>query len=159
MSNDTLNRFRLKVKPPAAYGHLGHLSPMRKQVDEKKITSELQATFVRRLNEEMELGGISDNQLAALCAKANLPVGQSSISRITKGRQDPTLTVVYRLAKGLGISPLALLVDGHQIGQRITRYDIAVQQKVARLPTPYPKIFTSLQGNVQVSRRKRRKRV
>jgi hypothetical protein len=70
--------------------------PEDKKVHWELIRSELQRIFVVRLREEMKRqGNISDNALAKRCKSLGYKVGQSSVSRIVGGRQDPTLLLVH----------------------------------------------------------------
>ena len=67
-------------------------------------TRTLSRTFVDSVRAAMEKQGLSGN---ALSKRAR--VGQRSISRLLRGEQDPTLSMVASVARGLKLPPLVLL--------------------------------------------------
>lgn len=77
----------------------------RKQVYYERAKSPLQALFVRRVNEAMEVKGLSDNALARLIAPKDPDSVQRSVSRITGCTQDPTLEKVSQILAALDIPP------------------------------------------------------
>jgi transcriptional regulator with XRE-family HTH domain len=116
----------------------------------------LKKLFARRLREQMEDQGLSGNELAKLAK-----VGQSTVSRVLTGKQDPTLEVIESLASGLDYPAWALLLDSRHIEQRLIKPVLAPapQEKVVRLPTPYAPIFSQPQAKQvrhKASQRKKR---
>ena len=136
----------LTCKPHVASSGIGHASRMRpkaKKIYWDKIKSPLQKLFVQRLHEEMAKQGLTDNGLAARCKDVGLPIGQSSVSRITGGRQDTSLEVTYALAAALGFAnaPWYLLTEADSARREVIRPPEPPPGKVASLPR-YPKTFT-----------------
>lgn len=114
-----------------------------KKVHWDKVKSQLQALFIRRLHEEMKKQGLSDNALSARCDALKLPVGQSSVSRITGGRQDPSLENVHALAAALDLPAWYLLTEANDAGWEIIRPPAPPRRaSVTDLPG-YPATFTS----------------
>ncbi len=64
------------------------------------------AAFGRRLREVRESGGLSREALGYLTG-----VHPTAIQRFEKGRRDPRLTSILRLARGLRVPPRALVED------------------------------------------------
>jgi transcriptional regulator with XRE-family HTH domain len=85
----------------------------------------------------MDARTISANALAAFAKKLGYSLGQTTISRILRGEQDPTLQKVYALAEALGMPAWALFIEAGQIEQRVIR-PAAIPRNVVRLPSPYP---------------------
>ena len=119
----------LPVKPHVASGRIMHPSPMGES---------LKDLFRRRLAEEMETAQISGN---ALAAKTRGAVGQTTISRILRGSQDPTIPKVEALAEAMGLPAWYLLTDADTVETRVIR--TPVTSNVAPLPKPYPNVFRS----------------
>lgn len=128
MSTASLAVFGLMRKPHVASPIFGQLSPMRES---------LQELVVRRLGEEMAERRLSANGLARLCG-----VGQTSISRILAGKQDPGLEKLEELSVGLGIPAWYLLVEKNTAQAKIIR---PPSTKVVPLPSPYPRVFAASQ--------------
>jgi transcriptional regulator with XRE-family HTH domain len=124
----------LRRKPDVAMSLFGQVSRMR---------SDLTRIFTRRLQEEMELRGLSGNALAKRSG-----VGQRSIARILlpeehKDKQTPTLDKIDALAKALGVPGWFLLMDANTAEQRVIRAPVAAQPDgVYKLPPPYPPVFS-----------------
>jgi transcriptional regulator with XRE-family HTH domain len=103
--------------------------PEDKKVHWELIRSELQRIFVVRLREEMKRqGNISDNALAKRCKSLGYKVGQSSVSRIVGGRQDPTLLLVHAIARALDVQASSLFKSS----------DAAARETVVPFPSPPP---------------------
>jgi transcriptional regulator with XRE-family HTH domain len=79
--------------PPDALG--GYLDP-----------AAVVSAFGRRLRELRESGGLSKEALGHLTG-----IHPTAIQRFEKGRRDPRLTSVLRLARGLRVPPRALVED------------------------------------------------
>lgn len=103
--------------------------------------SDLQETFARRVREELGRRQMSGNALARLAESMNLELGQPSVSRILKGKQDPSLEIVAAIAQALGVPAWYLMTEASQVEERVIRTP-AMQQKVVRLRSPYPSIGT-----------------
>jgi transcriptional regulator with XRE-family HTH domain len=107
---------------------------------------DLQKHFIQRLTEEMEARGLSDNQLAKNAKSKGYSIGQTTISLIKRGKQNPSLQKIQAIADGLGLPAWFLLADPAQVEQRILRPVVQPQpngtKKVLELPSPYPKIFS-----------------
>lgn len=146
--NASLAAFGLNIKPHVARERKWHPSRMRspkKKIHWDKASSALQKTFVRRVSELMEKRSLSDNDIARALFPEKPTKIQSSISRITSCRQDPTLEKVQQFAAALGVGVLDLLVD-----------DAA--HKVSVL-SGYPEPFSEESKLRTKSRQPRRKRV
>lgn len=130
-----------------------------KKIHEDQIKSPLQKLFVRRLQEEMKKQDVSDNALSARCDDLKLPVGQSSVSRITGGRQDPSLENIYALAAALGFAaaPWYLLMDaGAARREVIGPPEPPKPQNVANFPSQR-KFFSPPSNSVNMTKTRRRK--
>jgi transcriptional regulator with XRE-family HTH domain len=64
------------------------------------------AAFGRRLRQVRESGGLSREALGSLTG-----VHPTAIHRFEKGRRDPRLTSILRLARGLRVPPRELIED------------------------------------------------
>jgi transcriptional regulator with XRE-family HTH domain len=143
MTPKRLSQKRLARKPNVAYSRLWQPAKMAKgkKIHLDKTRSPLQRMLVKRLSEVMAERGITDNELAKRCEALGLPVGQSSISRITGGRQDPTLLIVYSIASALDVSASQLLSD-----------PIRAAEPVSTNVKQFPKI-PSMFGHTEKSRK------
>jgi transcriptional regulator with XRE-family HTH domain len=101
------------------------------------MKSDLQKLFIRRLGEEMDARAMSDNALAKLARTIGHEIGQTSISAIRRGKQDPSLEKVNALADALGIPAWVLFMEPGQIEQRVIR-PAALPKNVVKLANPYP---------------------
>lgn len=90
-----------------------------KKIHSDQVKSPLQLLFVKRINDELRARGWSDNQFAQQCKAEGWDIGQSSVSRITGGRQDPTLEMLFKLAKVLKIPAWELLVESPSVGESL----------------------------------------
>lgn len=99
------------------------------------VNSELTKLFVDRLKEELGRKGLTVNAFAELCKPKG--AGYGSVFRILKGKQDPTLSMVFALSEALGLPAWYLLTRKDQVEERVIR----TPTNVVRLPDPYPKIF------------------
>ena len=132
MIERSLAVFGLERKSYVASPKLGHLTPMRET---------LQNLVVRRLAEEMQERRLSANSLARICK-----VGQTSISRILAGKQDPSLEKIEELAAGLGVPPWYLLVEREATASKvISPPSPKPREVVVSLRAPYPRVFAAQQ--------------
>jgi ribosome-binding protein aMBF1 (putative translation factor) len=104
MQGQSLAHLRLTCKRLVAKGDLRHFSGVSKSKKEPK--SVLQEVFLRRVREELDRQGLSEN---ALSKRVGAPP-QRTINSTMNGR-DPTLATVNAFAIGLGVHPWQLLVD------------------------------------------------
>jgi hypothetical protein len=121
MSESLLAACGLIVKPHVPKRRNPYAQGVRpkKRIYWEDSRSKLQTVFVRRLNEILEARGLSDNALAKLIAGNDEPTAiQSSISRITGCKQDPTLEKVSQIVEALGISPESLFGEGESVRTR-----------------------------------------
>lgn len=123
--------------------------------DAESVSTDLQKLFVQRLKEEMDAAQVSGNVLAKRAG-----IGQSTVSRVLNGKQEPTLGMIGQLADALQLPVWALFLDAAHIEQRVIRPAIAPapQQKVVRLPTPYPRIFQASEPKPSKYRAAQRKK-
>lgn len=122
----TLAGFGLKGKPHVANPKTEHRGGVRrpKKIYWEKIKSPVQRVFVIRVNEELDAKGWSDNILSAICDDQGNGIGQSSVSRITGGRQDPSLEMVHAIASGLDMPAWKLLThaDGEKAHSKVVQF-------------------------------------
>lgn len=106
--------------------------------DALPVLNDLQQVFVERLKAEMEQAGVSGNQLAQ-----RAKIGQSTVSRVLSGKQDPTLGMIGQMANAIGLPAWSLLLEADNIEQRVIRprTNVVPQHKVVKLPSPYQPIF------------------
>lgn len=132
MTGSSLAVFGLTRKPHVAKCDLRHFSAMGDSLLER---------FSSRLQEEMERRELSANQLAKLSQ-----VGQTSISRILAGKQDPSLEIVDSLSKAMGIPAWFLMVAANSVQTTIIQPPgVDNSTSVISLPKRYPPIFTAEQ--------------
>lgn len=145
----TLAAFGLFGKPYVANSHKWHCGGMRrkKKIHWERIKSPVQRVFVVRVNEEMALQVLSDNGLAKRCSALGMETSQSSVSRITGGRQDPSLEQVDNIANALGVPAWQLFKPSDAA---------AAQGKVIHMPGP-PSMLGGHAGH-KISLRKKRQR-
>lgn len=99
----------------------------------------LQAIFKDRLRQEMEERRLSTAEVSRQAKKKNYTISQSTVSRLSTGKQAPTLEVLQGIAEVLGVPPWALITESGQIEQRVIR-PVQSSQNIARFPSGYPKI-------------------
>lgn len=128
MTTTNLAAFGLSVKPNVAISQKWHSSPVRrgKKIYWEKSKSELQTTFVRRVTAIMEKRGLSDNEVARTIFPGDPTKIQSSISRITSCRQEPSLEKIAAFSRALDVPAISLLIpmqeqDGGIISLPTTR--------------------------------------
>jgi transcriptional regulator with XRE-family HTH domain len=157
MLNETLAACGLKSKPNVVKGQKWHLSRMRKpkKVRLPEDATSTQHLFVRRINDELASRQWSDNEFAARCKARGWDLGQSSISRITGGRQDPTLSMLHKLADSLGMQAADLLTDRY--GQAHPKASAARPQNVRDLP-PFPSMLGGKDKSVRKVKGDRKRR-
>ena len=102
----------------------------------------LPVLFAKRLQEEMDERGLSDNALAKLAV-----VGQRSVSRILlpvghKDRQVPSLELVEKLTGALDLPPWYFFMEADEAGREVIRPPAPPKASVARLPS-YKPTFSS----------------
>ena len=71
----------------------------------------LAAAFGARLKQLRKAGGLSQADLAA---RVDPPMQLQAIARYEAGKSCPTIDVLERLAKALGVTPCHLLPDGRK---------------------------------------------
>jgi transcriptional regulator with XRE-family HTH domain len=120
------------------------------------MKSDLQKLFVRRLGEEMDVRAMSDNGLAKLARTIGHEIGQTTISAIRRGKQDPSLEKVNALADALGVPAWALFMEAGHIEQRVIR-PAALPKNVVKLANPYPPMLRR-SDDVQPKKVSKRKR-
>jgi transcriptional regulator with XRE-family HTH domain len=109
----TLTENGLTRKPNVAYRRKWHALTVarEKKIHYLKAKSALQAVFVRRVNQVMKDKGLSDNAIAKIMFPENPSKRQTSVSRITACRQDPSLQKVQEIADALNVHPLFLFME------------------------------------------------
>lgn len=83
---------------------VGGVAYEEKPVDLEAIVNETHLVFVQRVRDEMKNQQLSDNELAKRCKQKGFPIGQSSISRLTRGKggkNGPTIANIHAIARGL----------------------------------------------------------
>lgn len=139
----SLAAFGLNRKPHVAKSRKWHSSRMRpkKKIHWDKAGSALQKTFVRQVSDLMSRRGLSDNDIARALYPEKPTKIQSSISRITSCRQDPTLEKVQQFALALGVAPLELLVDdaAHKVEHLSSYPDPFSEESKLRTKSRQPK--------------------
>lgn len=112
MTTTNLAAFGLSVKPNVAFSQKWHSGRVwrEKKIYWDRSKSDLQTTFVRRVRSIMKSRGWSDNEVARAIFPAQPTKIQSSISRITSCRQEPSLEKVSEFARALGVPAVSLLI-------------------------------------------------
>ena len=105
------------------------------------MNSKLQELFARRLGEEMEAQRLSIHTVVRIAKKLGYEIGKSSVARILRGEQDPTIEKIHVLTEVLGVPPWVLFMEAGQIEQRIVRPISQARQNVVQLPSPYKSPF------------------
>lgn len=105
------------------------------------MSKELKKLFARRLGAEMAAQGMSIHTVVRIAKTLGHAIGKSSVARILKCEQDPTLEKVEILADVVGLPSWALLMEAGQIEQRIIRPAQKKSSNVVQLPDPYPSPF------------------
>lgn len=81
------------------------------RMGEEDNLPELYRLFKRRLQEEMDARQLSQNAISRAAQKAGHDLRQSSISRILKGKQDPTLGTINAIVDVIGLPAWYLLTE------------------------------------------------
>lgn len=114
----------------------------------------LKDLFRRRLQAEMERAEVSANALAARTKGA---IGQTTISRILRGNQDPTLPKVEALATALDVPAWYLMTDSAVVETRVIRAPDVPLGNVKELSKPYPAVFSASQKGAKPFTNSRKK--
>jgi len=109
-------------KPAAAKVVFGHISRMGART--KAPRTNLQRIFLKRVREELDARGLSEN---ALSKRVGGPA-QKTLNGVMNGT-DPRLATVSQIAEALGIQPWKLLTEGAEKGATL---NIAEIDKLAR---------------------------
>lgn len=79
----------------------------------------------------------------ALAARTKGAIGQTTISRILRGDQDPTLPKVEALAIALNVPAWYLMTDSAVVETRVIRPPEVTPGNVKELSKPYPAVFSA----------------
>jgi transcriptional regulator with XRE-family HTH domain len=118
------------------------------------MRSDLQKLFIRRLGEELEARHLSHNTLAKQAKTKGLELSQVSVSRILRGKQDPTLEKIDAIAQVLDIPAWILFTDQYTVEQRVFRMPGATQKgNISKLPTAFAP-WSDYQRREKITRKK-----
>jgi transcriptional regulator with XRE-family HTH domain len=113
MTTTVLAAFGLAVKPNVALSQKWHSGRVwrEKKIYWERSKSDLQTAFVRRITQAMRDKNLSDNEVARIIFPGDPTKIQSSISRITACKQEPSLEKIEQFARALNIPALSLLME------------------------------------------------
>jgi ribosome-binding protein aMBF1 (putative translation factor) len=146
MRNGNLARSCLDCKHDAAVSQKWHAYAMHDAVKRKKKQpkSPLHELFGRRLEEEMSLQQLSDNDLGKRIDPKKPK--QTTVSGFLRYAREPRLTQIEVVAKALGIRPWELLAEKPVVErERLRSSDAPVsdsRQAVHQFPVPEYRVFT-----------------